>query len=719
MTLIKGQDVNYLGNETLPLCSSCEDYDFSRFDPPDSRSVFPGSISTGDTRIDCPTRQCRSDLRIQTHDTVDEYDRIEITDESLSDSGINWCSVSRKSTDDTEMAQSPLMQPVVTIGVSQQDEDSDILTSECDGNDSDICNLLDVQSETEQGVDAWDAGFQHEIIDGVTVYYGGYLDESEDSEWEDPEETRRREIVENANFDLLEGMEPMVFVPTPRGDRGRFKGIDPCEEEDPVISEADVILNKRREPWRKYCASLFSKGLAPFPSNPEVLPPNNVVVIDLPCKAHTQVGGSTLDIQREFDIVSVVNVVRNDNDNSKNSEMLATGTALSLNVGYDKGTTSNQQPAIDNGSELVHVDSSDLYDQQLGLPDSNMGSVDAPDWLTESAVAPEWKGLDYITEPEGQQDHIAHTPVASTRTPCVVFQDQHERLDSSHPRDLAVTDRSLTKMDGGGQIDTDVDFGCDFALRIPWDAQEELADINSNNAVLLGSLPDVVGLCNRQPGAVPSRIVQGRDSRSIRFLVPDPRCAIQNFHDVTVVDMDKIPEPKISTKELSLLRDQWPQAIFRYMTLRQQDLEILRNVTKLEFRQTRASECSYCGKVAREFMYRHVADFHLGLAQLWRCPISWCTVWAGSQSECMDHIRIGHSVIWRPATSRVEEFIPPWTVSREFWTESLKAEHSGISTDIVLFGKIGLSLVHHYRIHRDGLPHIAFRRDYVTSYEHC
>ena len=148
--------------------------------------------------------------------------------------------------------------------------------------------------------------------------------------------------------------------------------------------------------------------------------------------------------------------------------------------------------------------------------------------------------------------------------------------------------------------------------------------------VPLGSLPDVVGLCGLQPGTAASRILQGRDSRSIRFLVPDSRGANQNFHDVTVVDMNVIPEPKVSHKELSLLRDQWPQAIFRHMTLRQHDLEIMRNVTKLEFRQTRPTECSYCGKVVREFMYRHVADFHLGLAQLWRCPISWCTVWTGS-----------------------------------------------------------------------------------------
>ena len=75
---------------------------------------------------------------------------------------------------------------------------------------------------------------------------------------------------------------------------------------------------------------------------------------------------------------------------------------------------------------------------------------------------------------------------------------------------------------------------------------------------------------------------------------------------------------------------------------------------------------------------------------------------------------MGHNVTWRPTTSKIKEFIPPWTVSREFWIDSLKPEHSGIYTDIMLFGNVGLSLAHHYKILRNGLPHIAFRRDYMT-----
>ena len=42
-----------------------------------------------------------------------------------------------------------------------------------------------------------------------------------------------------------------------------------------------------------------------------------------------------------------------------------------------------------------------------------------------------------------------------------------------------------------------------------------------------------------------SRILQGRDARSVRVLVPDCRGLDQNFHDVTVVDMGDLPEPAV------------------------------------------------------------------------------------------------------------------------------------------------------------------------------
>ena len=73
--------------------------------------------------------------------------------------------------------------------------------------------MSDVSSDGVNDSVAWDSGYQHDIIDGVTVYYGGDLCDSEESDWEDPEDVARREYVEQYNFDLYEGMEPLVFVP--------------------------------------------------------------------------------------------------------------------------------------------------------------------------------------------------------------------------------------------------------------------------------------------------------------------------------------------------------------------------------------------------------------------------------------------------------------------------------------------------------------------------
>ena len=114
-------------------------------------------------------------------------------------------------------------------------------------------------------------------------------------------------------------------------------------------------------------------------------------------------------------------------------------------------------------------------------------------------------------------------------------------------------------------------------------------------------------------------------------------------------------------------------------------------------------------------MYRHVAEFHLDLAQLWWCPVSWCTVWKGTPQDCIDHVRGAHDVLCDVKSASLEQFLPPWTVRRQVWSDSLKQQHSGISKDILLFSDINLSLIHHYRIHKRGLPHVAFRRNYMSQ----
>ena len=95
--------------------------------------------------------------------------------------------------------------------------------------------------------------------------------------------------------------------------------------------------------------------------------------------------------------------------------------------------------------------------------------------------------------------------------------------------------------------------------------------------------------------------------------------------------------------------------------------------------------------------------------------MSWCTVWKGAPQNLMDHIRGAHKVPEEVQNIKLETLIPPWTVTRKVYTESLTSRHSGISNDILLFSDIGLSLAHHYRVHKRGVPHVAFRKNYMSQ----
>ena len=102
-------------------------------------------------------------------------------------------------------------------------------------------------------------------------------------------------------------------------------------------------------------------------------------------------------------------------------------------------------------------------------------------------------------------------------------------------------------------------FGMD--LYVAWDAPEAVVDVSSAGVVPLRNLPDAIRLVGRRDNATESRLLQGRDPRSIRVLVPDGRGLNQDFHDVTIVDMGDLPESHVSMSELAELIHKWPPAV--------------------------------------------------------------------------------------------------------------------------------------------------------------
>ena len=183
-------------------------------------------------------------------------------------------------------------------------------------------------------------------------------------------------------------------------------------------------------------------------------------------------------------------------------------------------------------------------------------------------------------------------------------------------------------MDAAGFSVVDNRAGVTFGveLYVPWDAPEMATDLSAKGTVPLRNVQDVFGMCGRRKGATESRILQGRDARSVRVLVPDCRSLEKNFHDITVVDMGELPESEISIPELSDLTRKWPQALIAHMRWQQPELKEMQQAAKLQYRKKQPAQCDFCSRTIRYDMYRHVARCHLDLAQLRRCPLTWCTV---------------------------------------------------------------------------------------------
>ena len=108
----------------------------------------------------------------------------------------------------------------------------------------------------------------------------------------------------------------------------------------------------------------------------------------------------------------------------------------------------------------------------------------------------------------------------------------------------------------------------------------------------------------------------------------------------------------VSIADLSLLRLQWPVPVASSMSWLQPELEQLRHRCKKCYR---TFDCSHCGKWIKLDIARHVANYHLEL----------------SQQDCMDHLRLSHTVPASVRTSNMGKWFPIWTVTRQMWQDSL------------------------------------------------
>ena len=224
------------------------------------------------------------------------------------------------------------------------------------------------------------------------------------------------------------------------------------------------------------------------------------------------------------------------------------------------------------------------------------------------------------------------------------------------------------------------------ALNIRLDSFYELAP----------ELQDVMGLRAVMPDAAVAKAMSVRNSRCIRVVTPDDHVTC-GYHKILLHDLGDEDLPFVSISELDYLRRTWPRAVFAFMTRYQQDMELKRKACKERCGCTQSGKCTHCGKYMQMDLGKHIAFYHLELAQLWRCPVMWCTVWKGTAQDCIDHMRRTHKLPLSVKAVNLAKCFPAWTVSRVEWSKMLMACVSSVAIDTLLFSRIGSPLCHRYR----------------------
>ena len=143
------------------------------------------------------------------------------------------------------------------------------------------------------------------------------------------------------------------------------------------------------------------------------------------------------------------------------------------------------------------------------------------------------------------------------------------------------------------------------------------------------------------------------------------------FHEILIHDMGLEEWPKVPLSEIGCLRLDWPKELFNFVGRYQLELEQMRKECRDRFEGISSGACPTCEKFIQVNLGRHVALYHLDLAQLWRCPVDWCPVWKGTSQDCIDHMRRAHNTVSsslvRPVTEPTDDPVVPPTGGTRDW----------------------------------------------------
>ena len=146
---------------------------------------------------------------------------------------------------------------------------------------------------------------------------------------------------------------------------------------------------------------------------------------------------------------------------------------------------------------------------------------------------------------------------------------------------------------------------------------------------LVDNIPDVMGLEALRPSAAICKVMSVPDRHCVRVVTPDDHVSI-GFHEILIHDLADEEWPLVTLSDLGCLRLEWPKTLFTFMSRYQFDLDQMCKECWERFGSTQSGKCMTCGKHIQMNLGKHVALYHMELAQLWRCPVSWY----GLEGDC-------------------------------------------------------------------------------------
>ena len=245
-----------------------------------------------------------------------------------------------------------------------------------------------------------------------------------------------------------------------------------------------------------------------------------------------------------------------------------------------------------------------------------------------------------------------------------------------------------------------------FLKRVSDSHLDKLYDLPKN-------IQDVMGLQALRPSATVCKVMTIPNSNCVRNVTPDEHVST-GFHEILVYDMGQEEWPQVPLSEIGCLRLDWLKDLFAFVGRYQLKLEQMRKVCRDRFGPAASGTCPTCEKYIQVNVGKHVALYHLDLAQLWRCPVDWCPVWKGTSQDCVNHMRRAHNTPVSVKAGNLALWFPPWTVTREQWHSMSRPCVSGIAINTFVFSCIGMPLFHRYRVFDRLGSHPAFRGPYMS-----